>query len=274
MLAAVLVGVVTVLATGDVSLSGTRTLDNERVTEASHTFAMVLVGLQILALAPLLRLDQLIRSGVNPRNPAESWLFNILGYGIVFGLPLLSFAYFAREDVSELIADAPEHRFVVDKKGGGEEHPDHPDHPGVLDYRNPRLLSSPHIRKWTGFWERVRRESGFQHDERTRPSRSLWRGGGVGGFADGVRPQSIGSGGNRLSRRPVERTGIGHEEKPGRTLAGGAGKRSKKSPTIGGFTKVWPRSHCMSSAIATTGIPEFWCCSASGGGWSGKSSTT
>ncbi len=93
----VLIGGAVLLGNGDITRSGSGGV--VAITE-QHFIGRVLFFGALLGLIPLLRPDQLIRSGAAPRRYLESWLFYYTSFVLLLGLPLILVAAFARENVS------------------------------------------------------------------------------------------------------------------------------------------------------------------------------
>lgn len=87
----------------------------------------------ILALAPYLRKNDLLRSGVRPSRPWQSWIAKAAGWALLAGVPLVLFGLVVREDLFRMSQT-------------GEE-------------RN--ILCRLHIPDWNRFWHRVRAEAAY-----------------------------------------------------------------------------------------------------------------
>ena len=101
----VLLALAALLGTGDISLTYWRTeLGLDPPEQTIHAYGkelkVVLVVLLLIGLLPYLRVKDLIRSGTKPKNVVEGWIFAIASRALLFGLPLLVFAYFAHENIS------------------------------------------------------------------------------------------------------------------------------------------------------------------------------
>ncbi|MCA9071143.1 MAG: patatin-like phospholipase family protein, partial [Planctomycetaceae bacterium] len=101
----VLMAIAMLIGTGDVSLNYVR--DNwgiEPPQESVESLGRELKNLffiaLVIALLPYFRVKDLIRSGTRPRNVFEGWIFAIATRGLLYGLPLLVFGFFARENIS------------------------------------------------------------------------------------------------------------------------------------------------------------------------------
>lgn len=81
-----------------------------------------------VAMAPYLNLNAVIRSGTNPRNRVESWVFNLASSALLFGSPLLVFYVLSHENIS----------------GWNERRP------------LPNSMSPSHIAKWPAFWRELK----------------------------------------------------------------------------------------------------------------------
>jgi hypothetical protein len=138
-------GVVGLLATRDVGFpvwSEVNTIA-PALSDTIRTTAGWLVVIQLLAIIPAFRLDRLVMSGARPQSRVDSVLFNIFGPALVYGLPLLSFGWFACEDVSGVVANGR----LADFEMAGDM--------ANVDDRNPRLISKLHIRDWAEFWQSI-----------------------------------------------------------------------------------------------------------------------
>lgn len=101
----ILMAVAMLIGTGDVSLTYVR--DNwgieppqESVEALGRDLKNLFFIALVIALLPYLRVKDLIRSGTRPRNVFEGWIFAIATRGLLYGLPLLVFGCFARENIS------------------------------------------------------------------------------------------------------------------------------------------------------------------------------
>ncbi len=94
------------LGTGDISMTYWTTglglsPPGKELQVFGQDLKVVLVVVLFIALLPYLRVKDLIRSGTNPRNAVEGWIFAVASRALLFGLPLLVFAYFAHENISQ-----------------------------------------------------------------------------------------------------------------------------------------------------------------------------
>ncbi len=166
----VLMAVAMLVGTGDVSLTYFR--DNwgiEPPKEALESFGRDIQKLffiaLFIALLPYLRVRDLIRSGTRPKNVFEGWIFAIATRGLLYGIPLLVFGYFAREDISGFNAKRMSSRHGVAISHRADIQP--------LDFTD-----------WRGTWREIELESsstphpnGSQPAESDRYSvgRKMWR---------------------------------------------------------------------------------------------------
>ena len=159
MLTAAALAVVSLLVTGDIALTETASVGQPAKTaihRTAETLMYLLLAVQLLALLPAFRLDRLIRSGAQPRNLAEGIIFNVASTALVFGIPLLFFGFFAREDLAGTVSRANEL------------------HSTPLDHRVPQLLSFQDVRDWSEFWRTVEEQARAGRPE-FRPSERLWQ---------------------------------------------------------------------------------------------------
>jgi hypothetical protein len=142
-------GVVALLAVRDVGFPVWSEVNGiaPALSDTIATTAGWLVVIQLLAIIPAFRLDKLVMSGARPQSRIDSILFNIFGPALVYGLPLLSFGWFACEDVSGVVA----HGRLADFEMAGDVN--------NVDDRNPRLISKLHIRDWAEFWQAIEQRS-------------------------------------------------------------------------------------------------------------------
>lgn len=61
----------------------------------------------LVALMPYLRVRELVRSGVQPKNFRDRWIFAIASRALLYGIPFLVFGWFARENYSAFNKDRP-----------------------------------------------------------------------------------------------------------------------------------------------------------------------
>lgn len=100
-----LTAVAVLLVTGNISTEGLRFAwgrkpDEKAVDSITSTIGLALLAGIGVALLPYLSPKRLFHSGTNPRNAVEKYGFWIASRALVFGVPFLVIAFFAREDIS------------------------------------------------------------------------------------------------------------------------------------------------------------------------------
>lgn len=104
LLITVCLAVVALLGTGDIALGqfyatfGIKPPDTGLTVPSFARFMSIAVVLA--ALIPYLRLNDLIRSGVRPRDFKDRWIFAIASRALLYGVPLVLFGVFASENIS------------------------------------------------------------------------------------------------------------------------------------------------------------------------------
>ncbi len=93
------------VGTGDVSLTHLRDTygvapPTDIVNAISGNLKVYFLIALALALLPYLRISDLIRSGTRPRTAVEGWIFSIASRALLYGIPLVIFSWFARENLS------------------------------------------------------------------------------------------------------------------------------------------------------------------------------
>ena len=102
----IVLGFFTLLGIGDVALSdwvsvgGLPESWHDTVNHFLNGVATVLTGLFAAVVAPYLLPTTLLRSGATKGNTIQNAVFNIAGYGLLFGAPLMVFYFLAQENVS------------------------------------------------------------------------------------------------------------------------------------------------------------------------------
>ncbi|MBC8350823.1 MAG: patatin-like phospholipase family protein [Planctomycetes bacterium] len=95
LIASILVAIAALLGTGDISFSS-----GTSHTSFSSTFKALFFGAIAASLLPYLTPQRLIRSGTNPKNVAERYVFWLTTRALAYGVPFLFVAYFAVENIS------------------------------------------------------------------------------------------------------------------------------------------------------------------------------
>lgn len=106
------------VGTGDVSLIHLRdTYGVAPPTDIVNTISGNLKTYFLIALAlallPYLRISDLIRSGTRPRTAVEGWIFGIASRALLYGIPLVIFSWFARENLSHFNENRQRQEFGV-----------------------------------------------------------------------------------------------------------------------------------------------------------------
>ncbi|WP_169978585.1 hypothetical protein [Tautonia rosea] len=101
-----LLAISALLGTGDIDINYLRNLfgiqpPDQEINRMQGWLQYLLPALLVILLLPYLRPRELIRSGTHPRNLAESWIFAIASRALLYGIPLLIFAFMARENLSK-----------------------------------------------------------------------------------------------------------------------------------------------------------------------------
>ncbi|WP_152052470.1 hypothetical protein [Tautonia marina] len=101
-----LLAISALLGTGDIDINYLRSLfgiqpPEQEINRMQGWLQYLLPVLLVILLLPYLRPRELIRSGTHPRNLAESWVFAIASRALLYGIPLLIFAFMARENLSK-----------------------------------------------------------------------------------------------------------------------------------------------------------------------------
>lgn len=98
--AALAIGVVAWLAipVQNTSAAGDRPRTVANTSDWTQRVVYPLLGLLLTALTPFLRPKKLLRSGVNPQNAWEGWVFTIATSALLFGVPLSLIWLFAEHD--------------------------------------------------------------------------------------------------------------------------------------------------------------------------------
>lgn len=106
------------VGTGDVSLTHIR--DTYGVAPPSDVVNAITGNLKTyflialaLALLPYLRISDLIRSGTRPRTAVEGWIFGIASRALLYGIPLVIFSWYARENLSHFNENRQRREFGV-----------------------------------------------------------------------------------------------------------------------------------------------------------------
>lgn len=113
-----LLAVGVLVGTGDVSLTHIRDTYGvapptdivNAVTGNLKTYFLLALA---LALLPYLRISDLIRSGTRPRTAVEGWIFGIASRALLYGIPLVIFSWFARENLSHFNENRQRREFGV-----------------------------------------------------------------------------------------------------------------------------------------------------------------
>ena len=150
-IALVVMGAVSILVTKDIVFSSGQA-SSFTLNHIAQALAVVLAVIQLFALLPVFRLEKLVQSGAGQNGPAGSFFFNLIAPAILFGLPLLSFGYFAQEDIS--------HRYQRGLISDFEQlEPDSMSDLASDHESNPRFLSIQSFRDWNKFWNHIVQQS-------------------------------------------------------------------------------------------------------------------
>ncbi len=106
------------VGTGDVSLTHIRDTYGvapptdivNAITGNLKTYFLIALA---VALLPYLRISDLIRSGTRPRTAVEGWIFGIASRALLYGIPLVIFSWFARENLSNFNENRQSREFGV-----------------------------------------------------------------------------------------------------------------------------------------------------------------
>ncbi len=100
-----LLALAALVGTGDIDFNYLKKLfgykpPKDEVSKLQEYVQLVFIVILAVSLLPYLRPRELIRSGTHPKNPVEGWIFAIASRGLLYGLPLVLFAWMARENIS------------------------------------------------------------------------------------------------------------------------------------------------------------------------------
>jgi hypothetical protein len=73
-----------------------------RIRSALGTLGRVLTVVMAVAIAPLFRIHDIVRSGTSGTR-VERWMFNLVSTTAIFGIPLILFYFFSAENISRLV---------------------------------------------------------------------------------------------------------------------------------------------------------------------------
>ncbi|MBD3675830.1 MAG: patatin-like phospholipase family protein [Planctomycetaceae bacterium] len=178
-------GFVAVLVTGDIEPPEWQEGPNTRsfLNHATDWLTFVLVMIQLLALLPIFRFDELLKSGTKQRGTWQNTFFTVITTVILVGFPLFAFGYFAREDFARTIQDdrynsvlnngsLNETAVATTASAGlgviGEKFV-----PENLDFRNPRLICRYHIRNWPLFFQLLEERVGSEYRNNNQQGETL-----------------------------------------------------------------------------------------------------
>ncbi|MFH5806454.1 hypothetical protein [Alienimonas sp. DA493] len=135
-------GLVSLLATGDISIASHKAADAEDRTflrTLTEGIAVVLAAFQVVTLLGALLPSKMLHGGTHPQDLKERWFYRVASMGMLIGGPLLLFGVFAREDLTDLTRRPDEVR---------------PDVP-LLCPAHPHLISGSDFNTFPIAWRRI-----------------------------------------------------------------------------------------------------------------------